>query len=126
MTSRLLSCFALAVAVGMPGVPAWAGFYSGNDLLEACATEQDNSAYFEKNYECIAYVAGAVDAFNTTREANKLKSCIPAGVTIRQLRNVTIDYLRANPKDRDKSASASVFSATRRAWPCKAARKKRR
>lgn len=119
-------CLLLIAALAMPAVPARAGFYSGNDLLEACATEQDSPAYFEKNYECVAYVAGAVDAFNTTRQANKLKSCIPAKVTIRQLRTVTVDYLRANPKDRSGSASGLVFSATRKAWPCKPGKKARK
>lgn len=110
-----------------PGA-ARAGFYSGKDLLAACAVEKGDPAYFERNYECVAYVAGAVDAFNTTRAANGLKSCLPPKVTIRQLRDVTVDYLRDNAKKQSAPASTLVFSATRKAWPCdaKKARKKRK
>jgi hypothetical protein len=91
--------------------------------------------YFERSYECLGYISGAVDAFNTTREANNLKSCLPGGVTINELRTTTVNYLSKNPIDRKKSASSQVFAATRKAWPCttpkkapakkKAARKKR-
>ena len=101
-----------------PVAPVQAGFYSGNVLFEICMTARDDPAYFEKSYECAAYISGAVDAFNSTREANKLKSCIPAEVTINQLRDVTVDYLRAKPTGRAKSASALVFAAVRKAWPC--------
>lgn len=101
-------------------VAATAGFYSGDDLYAVCTTDKGDKSYFEKSYECIGYISGAVDAFNTTREANGLKSCIPDDVTISKLRTVTVDYLGKNPVDRQKSASSQVFAATRKAWPCPA------
>lgn len=109
---------------GFLSVPAEAGYYSGNALMEVCTTERADPAYFEKSYECVAYIGGAVDAFNTTREANKLKSCIPARITLSRLKDVTVAFLRDNPGRRDRSASALVFAATRAAWPCD--RKKRK
>jgi hypothetical protein len=118
MIVRTLPCLAVIAASGFCSVPADAGFYSGNELLEVCTTERGDTAYFEKTYECIGYIAGAVDAFNTTREANKLRSCIPGDVTISRLKDVTIDFLRANPIDRHASASKLVFAATRKEWPC--------
>lgn len=122
MMSRTVLHLAAIAAFWLSSVPAQAGFYSGNELFEVCTTERSNSTYFEKTYECVAYIAGAVDAFNTTREVNKLKSCIPVDVTVSQLRDVTVDFLRGNPADRNSSASTLVFAATRKAWPC---RKKR-
>jgi hypothetical protein len=120
MASRKLSYLAGMTAFGIfsTHADADAGFYSGNDLYDVCTAERGSKAYVEKTYECVAYVAGAVDAFNTTREANGLKSCIPAGVTISQLKDVTANFLRDNPADRNRSASALVFAATRKAWPC--------
>lgn len=118
MSSTLLRYALAAIATGLiPGVAA-AGFYSGDTLYEACSAAPGNNAYFEKSYECVGYVSGAVDAFNTTREANRLKSCIPAGVTINRLRQVTVAYLRDHPAERTQSASTLVFAATRKAWPC--------
>ncbi len=102
---------------------AQAGFYSGEALYAVCTADKDSKDYFEKSYECVGYISGAVDAFNTTREANKLKSCIPGDVTINQLRTTTVDYLGKNPIDRQQSASSQVFAAIRKAWPCASAAK---
>lgn len=125
MMSWRLTCLAPIFTVGLFVEPAEAGFYSGNELLNVCSTDRDDPTYFEKTYECVAYISGAVDAFNTTREANGLKKCIPAKVTINQLKDVTVRYLEANPVDRRNSASSLVFAGTRKAWPCAKARKKR-
>lgn len=119
MMPRALAYLTGVAALGLFSGPVHAGFYSGDELLDVCAADRDNPGYFEKTYECVAYIAGAVDAFNTTREANKLKSCIPAKVTINQLKSVTVTYLQNNPVDRKGSASRMVFAATRKAWPCK-------
>ena len=114
----------LTIGASLP-IAAQAGFYSGDELYAVCTTDKDGKDYFEKSYECVGYISGAVDAFNTTREANKLKSCIPGGVTINQLRTTTVDYLSKNPIDRQQSASSQVFAAIRKAWPCASATKKK-
>ena len=118
MTVRKLRFLSGAAILGIFSTTANAGFYTGNELYDICTVDRENKTYVEKTYECVAYITGAVDAFNTTREANKLKSCIPPGVTINQLKDVTVDYLRNNPIDRNGSASGQVFAATRKAWPC--------
>lgn len=123
--NRGKGCWIVAAALAsVLSAPANAGFYSGDELFQLCTAERASSEYVEKTYECIAYIAGAVDAFNTTREANSLKSCLPPDVTVSRLRSVTIDYLRSNPSLRSGSASKLVFAATRAAWPCKKARKR--
>ncbi len=114
---HILYAALLATGVGLP-IAAQAGFYSGDALYAVCTADKDGKDYFEKSYECVGYISGAVDAFNTTREANKLKSCIPGDVTINQLRVATVDYLGKNPIDRQQSASSQVFAAIRKAWPC--------
>ncbi|MBO9726903.1 MAG: hypothetical protein J7530_21235 [Novosphingobium sp.] len=120
MNSGKLACIALIAPLGLVPVVAEAGFYSGDELYAICTRERGSKDYVEKTYECIAYITGAVDAFNTTRKVNKLESCIPADVTINQLKTETIDYLQKNPKDRQGPASEQVFAATRKAWPCAA------
>lgn len=117
MKSRAIHMAVLAI-LGLSAAPAPAGFYSGKELAEVCLAKAGSPDYFEKTYECVAYIAGAVDAFNTTREVNKLKSCIPAKVTVSKLRDVTVKYLSTDPPGMNKSASALVFAATRKAWPC--------
>ncbi|WP_395327650.1 Rap1a/Tai family immunity protein [Novosphingobium sp. BL-8H] len=118
MNSAKLACIAVAAPLVLLPVAADAGFYTGNDLYEICTVQKGEKEYLERSYECIAYITGAVDALNTTREAAKLKSCIPAGVTISQLKDVTVGYLRDNPETRNDAASSLVFAATRKAWSC--------
>ncbi|CAN5285110.1 Rap1a/Tai family immunity protein [soil metagenome] len=118
MVSRTLRYVCGMAVCGLASTAAHAGFYSGNELYDVCTTERSSNAYVEKTFECVAYISGAVDAFNTTRAANGLKSCIPPDVTVSQLRSVTVDTLRNNPVDRNGPASALVFRATRKAWPC--------
>lgn len=124
MHFRRFGFLAVATASGLFPAAAQAGFYSGNLLYEVCTTDKADKAFFEKSYECVGYISGAVDAFNTTREGVGLKSCLPGGVTISKLRDVTVDYMAKNPKDRAKSASSQVFAATRKAWPCPASKAK--
>ncbi|KMS55218.1 hypothetical protein V474_19470 [Novosphingobium barchaimii LL02] len=118
MMSKKLACLALVAPLGLLPVAADASFYTGNELYKVCSADRGSKEYVERTYECIAYITGAIDAFNTTRKVNKLNSCIPADVTISQLRTVTVDYLEDHPKGRGASASELVFAATRNEWPC--------
>ena len=116
-------CLQIIAVTALFPAAANAGFYSGDELYAACTADRDGKDYFERSYECLGYISGAVDAFNTTREANDLKSCLPSNVTINELRTTTVSYLSKNPIDRKKSASSQVFAATRKAWPCTTAKK---
>ncbi len=132
MTFAKTASLALILAASFRVPAAHAAFYTGEQVYTLCTAERGSKDYVENTYECIAYITGAVDAFNTTREAAGQKSCIPAEVTIDRLRAVTVEYLRDNPESRAVSASKQVFAATRQEWPCevptpaKPVRKKRR
>lgn len=115
---RLVAYLAGLGLLAVPVAPVQAGYYSGRDLLAICTADKDSPEYFEKTYECAAYISGAVDAFNQVRENSKLKRCIPRNVTIKQLRDATVKYMRANYVAGGKSAASVVFAATRKAWPC--------
>ncbi len=124
MNSAKLACLALIAPLGLLPVAANASFYTGDELYASCMAQRGSNDYVEKSYECIAYITGAVDAFNTVRKNKKQDSCTPAEVTISRLREVTMDYLARNPNDRKGSASEQVYAATRKAWPCKGEAKK--
>lgn len=113
-----LACLAMATPLALLPASADASFYSGDELYKVCTAQRGSATYVENTYECIAYITGTIDAFNTIRRTNKLKSCIPEDVTIAQLRKATVTYLTDNPKVRDAPASELVFAATRKAWPC--------
>jgi len=119
--NRWVGVVSLALAVLVPSA-ARAGFYSGDELYKICTTPRTDRDYVERSYECIAYVTGAVDAFNAAQAADKPSICVPPDVTIRQLREVTMDYLRVHPGE--GSAAQSVFAAMRQQWPCSTAASK--
>ena len=63
MMIRRASGLILVAAAGLSPGSAQAGFYSGEALLESCTADRNAKDFFEKSYECVGYVAGAVDAF---------------------------------------------------------------
>lgn len=89
---------------------AGAGFYNGNEALDRC--ERDRSW-------CSTYVAGATDgiAFGAN---NAVPYCIPAGVTLGQMVDVYLGYLKDRPADRHLDAVYLVTDAMWSAWPCSA------
>ncbi|MFT4057133.1 MAG: Rap1a/Tai family immunity protein [Novosphingobium sp.] len=109
---------ATALAAGAFPLTAEASFYSGDELYKVCTAKRGSATYVEDTYECIAYITGTIDAFNTIRRSNRMKSCVPEDVTIARLRSATVAYLDANPDKRGETGSALVFAATREAWPC--------
>lgn len=113
-----LACLAVAAPLGLLPVAADASFYTGNELYKVCTADRGSNTYVENTYECIAYITGAVDAFNTVRRTDTTRTCIPGDVTIAELRRATVAYLSDNPDKRSESASDLVFAATRTQWPC--------
>ena len=77
---------------------------------------------------CDAYVAGVADTATTyhdlaARPNSPVKVppdiCIPAEVTGVKLRQVVVDWLKANEAERGKKASQLVYRALLAAYPCK-------
>lgn len=94
---------ALVMAAAHPATAAW---QTGNDLYTECP---------KKTGFTFGYIEGVIDALQTENGP----FCMPDSVIAGQLKDVVCDDLRQNPKDRDKSAAVLVYSALRRAWPCK-------
>jgi Rap1a immunity proteins len=64
----------------------------------------------------MGYIVGVADALSARRA---LSFCMPDGVTRGQLQEVVCGYLREDPKRRRYDATSAVWSAQRKAWPCK-------
>jgi hypothetical protein len=76
---------------------------TGNDLMQHCIDAPDSF--------CAGYVGGVIDS-------NNALFCFPPGVTKRQIINITIKFLRDNPKTRGMYAPNLVIKASRIAFPC--------
>ena len=64
----------------------------------------------------MGYIVGVADV-QAMRDA--VPFCMPEGVTRGQLQAVVCGYLRDEPKRRRYDATSAVWSAQRKAWPCK-------
>jgi hypothetical protein len=67
------------------------------------------------------FVMGVYDTFSDLQLLGRLKPaiCVPRGVTIKQLADITLKHLQDNPAQRHTSASALTWVALRQAFPCK-------
>jgi hypothetical protein len=102
-----------------PGdAPLWAdnagAFWSGNDLYGWC-TGTSNSG---NKSNCYAYVAAIADV---AQSLNAVNACIPNGVTVQQIADVTTQYLRNHPAIRQRGAMSLTMFALMDAFPCRAA-----
>lgn len=85
---------------------------SGNLILDRCSKQSD------QDY-CLAWMQLAADNGRALKAIDpELKNCIPQAVDATQLRDVAVDYLRKNPRDRHIAATILVTGAWAEAWPC--------
>ena len=70
--------------------------------------------------DCYSYPRGLADGIILWRilDPDHGWICIPSAATAAQLRDVTIDFMRSNPKDRHLDVSILMGLAFQDAWPC--------
>ncbi|NWK46445.1 Rap1a/Tai family immunity protein [Ralstonia pickettii] len=123
----------MTLLVAMPAAFAM----QGEELLRLCAPK----ASPEQQATCVAYIEGVAEGYagghyslaaalfnelgsgasfqvvaNAERE---LSACMPLEVAPQQLQDVTFAYLNGHPDVLKRSATVSVVSALRAAFPCK-------
>jgi hypothetical protein len=87
---------------------ASAEFLSGNDLYQNLRSE----SLTERAYG-LGYLAGVADAGQSGSH------CIPSTVTLGQIEDMSMNYLRKNPEIRNLSADILVGMMLLERWPCK-------
>lgn len=104
MKTMVLVAMLLVVSQARAGI-------TGNELLGWC---EDDSA------ECLAYIAGANDMLNVLISTHFIpqKWCA-SGVTLGQIGDAVVTYLRAHPSDLHETASGFVPNALALGFPCK-------
>ena len=116
---RKLVCAALAILAGTSAppfvAPAQAHFLDGDDLMNHCSAKVADERFDPAI--CMSYIMGAYDGFMFQRLVRNQTRCTPRNLTGGQLREVVIDYLLANPDNRQMDASALVWNAILAKWP---------
>jgi Rap1a immunity proteins len=91
-------------------VPVWQDqssiYWTGNDLYGWCTS---------KSLACEGYVSAVADV---AAALNAIPACIPKGVIVRQLVDVTTAYLKGHAETRQHSALALTMAAYTEAFPC--------
>lgn len=86
----------------------------GNDLLDVCS----KTDYYSQGY-CLGYIRALSSGVDAVLATSNQKICYGQGVTIGQIRDVVVAYIRRNPAKRNENAMVLVSWASVEAWPCK-------
>lgn len=109
---------ALVICLFMSVVPkshASSVYETGNSIYEKCVSVDNFSAYGI----CLGFVETMADMLDPgLTEGGFIEACISKSVTRKQLVDVFINYLRANPQIRQKNAVSLAYLAYIAAFPC--------
>jgi hypothetical protein len=93
----------------------------GNTLKQNCAyaekAEEPNGNAGYQAFACVAYISGVIDGYQEAEP--KYPLCYPAQVTVGQMADVVMKFLRDHPEELHKPAGFLVLRAIGVAFPCK-------
>jgi hypothetical protein len=93
--------------------PAATVYLTGTKLLETC-----EAAESYRVLDCVSYIKGATDQFESLRGIQNRPACVPPGISVGRLLELTVTYLRAHPEARSASAASLVAAALSAEWNC--------
>lgn len=111
---KVYSAIVLVALAAFGTVAEAADGIDGNQLYDWVKDGEDS---FKYSY-AVAYIGGAIDAFNVAAEFDSPFFCLPDNVTRGQVTDVTARYLRENPDERHQGAAVMVAMAMVEAYPC--------
>jgi len=99
---------------------AFAAYKDGNVLYENLRDFKDsNSKNYVNSAIALGYVVGVADSFDSGHIVKSYRPfCIPDKVTQGQLADIVINFLAANPENRQWSGDILVVIALREKFPC--------
>jgi hypothetical protein len=99
----------------LAGSPAKAGFFTGEQLLVKC-----NSEEVVHQLACVFYLAGAVDASQTHHKWGDISQqfCMDPGVNIVNLRQVYLRYAVDHVDELQLPATGTALNSFIDAFPC--------
>lgn len=104
------------LAMALSSTPAMArdvAVDDGNDLLQVCS----QSGIYMEGY-CLGYIRGVSLGADWTLLMKDKRICYSDNITMSQLRDVIVAYIRRNPNTRNENVLLLVIKASLEAWPC--------
>ena len=107
-----LILFGLAMAQQASPVPLIPSFFTAQALFDIC--NRPNAG------QCSMYITGTLDGFFLMEaEQGRESFCLPQ-MTNREATDAVVEYLEENPDVRGKAASAAIYEAVSKTFPCAA------
>jgi hypothetical protein len=121
---RVLSILTLAACVFFTAQPAQAARFTGNYLLQMCASDQKGKEIVKGGHAiCQSYISGVLDYHSVARTfgmTSGVEFCVPDGTPLRSLQSAVAAYLyRKRAEHGSFIASPGVAMALASAYPCK-------
>jgi hypothetical protein len=91
---------------------AIADFRDGNSLLRECTGSDP------EQLACLGYIMGITDIIRG-KEVLGYKPCLYSNISVQQLHDVVVLYLRSQPAIRHYSAASLVVAALGHSFPCR-------
>jgi hypothetical protein len=115
MSGKLIRYFLLIALMLAPLARADAItiYESGNRLLDIC-----QGAESVQIVDCAGYIKGVADQLESARSMGEKAGCIPPGISVGRLLEISVTYLRAHPEKREESGASLVATALTDEWKC--------
>jgi len=118
----MLSAVVLVLTVVMQS-PATAARFTGAYLLQVCDMDEKGREKVPGGHAtCQAYISGVLDYHNVLRSldiAPKIDICIPQKVTLNQVHDIVLRYMREHSEHDPFIAAPIVTMALYEIYPCK-------
>ena len=120
MTVHLRYWLAIAAVLVLPiegEAQNTSAFTSGNEVYSACTSPSSQIVAVKT---CLTYVAGVLDAITMMQDEHMARRtvCSAMGVSIDQVKDVSVRWLANHPEARHHSAASLLLAAFQEAWPC--------
>ena len=117
----VLTAALIAVLSAAPR-PAAAAKFSGAYLLQLCEKKADGREQIRGGHAaCQSYISGVLDyhaVLQSLKIAPRLDICVPSSVSLNDLHEIVLGYLRTNPQHDGFIAAPAVTMALFEVYPC--------
>ena len=118
--NKILSKFFIVFFVSLISIPTKSLATSGNYLFSACTGEHFDAGRDLGSVHCVAYILGVLDATDVSPAVYAgFRNCRRPTVTVQQLRDSVVLYMKKNPQKRDSDAALIVLLAIAEVYPCR-------
>ena len=115
--------FAVLILLAVCPVPAMAARFTGAYLLQVCEKDEQGHEKVKGGHAtCQSYISGVMDYHNVLRSldiAPKIDICIPQSVTLNDVHDIILRYLRKHGEHDAFIAAPAVTMALYEVYPCK-------